>query len=131
MKSNIHKNKKNNLQNLFKNLFIACLTTLLLVSCGSLTSGTEISGNNNFILGNNPHGKFKVKLKNVSNEVITVLHAPISGGSHSPQVVQPNQTITVHVDKDTALKIENKTNKKVNVDLKVTGDLGLSMGYKN
>ena len=70
-----------------KKLLIACITSLVVASCGSLTSSTEISGNNSFMLGNNPHGSCKVQLKNVSNEVITVHQAIIGYGSHSPQVI--------------------------------------------
>jgi hypothetical protein len=108
--------------------------SILVTSCsvfGSLTSNTEIGANNSFILGNNEHGSFKVKLKNLSNESLKVFLAPIGGGTHSPQIVKPNETVSVKVEGDTALKIENNSNTKVNVGLVVTGDSGLSMGYKN
>jgi hypothetical protein len=35
------------------------------------------------------------------------------------------------VDKNTSLRIENSSNEEVAVKLKVRGDTGLSMGYKN
>jgi len=57
--------------------------------------------------------------------------APISGGTHSPLIVAPNEIVKVKADKNTALIIENKSTEPANVDLKVTGDIGLSMGYKN
>lgn len=57
--------------------------------------------------------------------------APISGGTHSPIVVVPNETVKVKADKNTALVVENKSSEQANVMLKVTGDIGLSMGYKN
>ncbi len=57
--------------------------------------------------------------------------APISGGTHSPLIVAPNETVNVKADKNTALIIENKSTKPANVALKVTGDIRLSMGYKN
>jgi hypothetical protein len=37
----------------------------------------------------------------------------------------------VKAEKNTALVIENKSNEQASVDLYVTGDTGLSMGYKN
>jgi hypothetical protein len=43
----------------------------------------------------------------------------------------PNETVKVKADKNTALVIENKSSEQANVTLKVTGDIGLSMGYKN
>lgn len=114
---------------------IALLSTLLLTtSCGifgSLTSNTTIKPNESFVLGNNEHGTFKVKLKNVSNHNLQIIMAPITRGTHSPITVSPNETVTVKAESNTALIIENKSNEAASVDLYVTGDTGLSMGYKN
>lgn len=114
------------------------ITTLFLIltltSCsvfGSLTSNTIIKPNDSFILGNNEHGSFKVKLKNISNHDIKVFMAPIEGGTHSPVVVKPKETVNINAERNTALVIENKSNQEASVDLYVTGDTGLSMGYKN
>ncbi|MBK9736400.1 MAG: hypothetical protein IPO92_16150 [Saprospiraceae bacterium] len=82
-----------------------------------------------FILGNNEHGSFSVKLKNISAVDLEVFHAPISGGRHSSIIVKPAQSAKVKVDKNTALHIVNDTKDIVNVELNVTGDTGLSMGY--
>ncbi len=115
-----------------KKLIMACIAfATLTTSCGTLTSNTVIKPNDSFILGNNEHGSFKVKLKNVSTNDLTVYLAPIKGGTHSPQVVKPNQSVSVKVDKNTALIVNNKSNETTSVDLKVVGDTGLSMGYKN
>lgn len=100
-------------------------------SCSSLTSVTTIKPNDSFILGNNTHGKFKVKLKNVSKNDLEVYHTPINGGRHSSQTLKLNESVLVKVDKNTALVIANKSNDTASVELKVTGDTGLSMGYKN
>lgn len=114
---------------------IALFATLLLTaSCGifgSLTSNTTIKPNESFVLGNNKHGAFKVTLKNISNHELIIFMAPISGGTHSYIIVVPNETVKVKADKNTALIIENKSTEQANVALKVTGDIGLSMGYKN
>ena len=105
---------------------------LLTTSCsvfGSLTSNTTIKPNESFVLGNNEHRTFKVKLKNVSNHDLKIIMAPITGGTHSPIIVRPNETITVKAESNTALIIENKSDEAASVDLYVTGDTGLSMGY--
>ncbi|WP_310558223.1 hypothetical protein [Flavobacterium sp.] len=105
---------------------------LLTTSCsvfGSLTSITTIKPNESFVLGNNEHGTFKVKLKNLSNHDLKIIMAPISGGTHSPITVRPNETTTVKAESNTALIIENNSNEAASVDLYVTGDTGLSMGY--
>lgn len=110
-------------------LFLA----LIITSCsvfGSLTSNTTIKPNDSFVLGNNEHGTFKVKLKNVSNHNLKLFMAPIDGGTHSPIIVKPNETVSVKADCNTALVIENKSDETASVDLYVTSDTGLSMGYK-
>jgi len=113
-----------------KSLFTTLSLAILLASC-SLTSNTIIKPNDSFVLGNNKHGAFKVKLKNVSKNNIEVYHAPIAGGKHSSQKVKPNESATVKVDRNTALIINNTSKDTASVDLKVTGDTGLSMGYSN
>lgn len=114
------------------------ITTIVLAvtiaSCsvfGSLTSSTTIKPNESFVLGNNEHGSFKVQLKNVSNHELKIIMAPITGGTHSPIIVNPNETIKVKAERNTAIVIENKSNEAASVDLYVTGDTGLAMGYKN
>ncbi len=114
---------------------LAPLTILIFTaSCGifsSLNSNTIIKPNDSFLLGNNEHGKFHVVLKNVSNHPIEIYFAPITGGTYSRQTVQINQVIATKVAANTAIVIENKSSETASVGLKVTGDLGLSMDYKN
>ena len=116
-------------------VFIAALAlSIITSSCGvfgSLNSNTSIKPNDSFVLGNNEHGPFKVKLKNVSKNDVDIYEAPISGGTHSRITLKPNESVTAKVDRNTALYIENKSSDYASVDLKVTGDLGLSMTYKN
>ncbi len=105
-------------------------TIICMTSCRTLTSNTTIKPNDSFVLGNNEHGTFKVKLKNVSKNDLEVYRAPIAGGRHSSQMVKPGESVIVKVEKNTALIVSNATGDTASVDLKVTGDLGLSMGYQ-
>ena len=117
-----------------KLMLTTSVIAMLFSSCAvfsTLHSTTTIKGNDSFVLGNNEHGTFKVKLTNISNKEVEVHRAPIDGGNHSFQKVQPNETVTVNVERNTALVIANESSKTINVKLKVTGDTGLSMGYKN
>ncbi|MCF6128282.1 hypothetical protein L1S35_01255 [Flavobacterium sp. AS60] len=114
-----------------KKCILTVALTFLFFSCGSLTSNTTIKPNDSFILGKNDHGTFKVKLKNVSKNNIEIHHEPNNGGRHSFQQVKPNELVTVKIDKNTALVFANQSKDTASVDLKVTGDIGLSMGYKN
>jgi hypothetical protein len=114
-----------------KKLILSLSIAAICFACGTLHSTTYIKPNESFILGDNRHGSFSVKLKNISKNDLSVFHAPLDGGKHSTQSVKPNQSVVVKVDRNTALIIENKTSDSARVNLKVTGDVGLSMGYKN
>ena len=117
-----------------KSIITTIALGLLFTSCSifsSLNSNTSIKPNESFYLGNNPHGKFKVKLKNVSNHPIDIYFAPIDGGTHSRQTLQINQEITTKVAKNTAIVIENKSDQYASIDIKAKGDLNLGMNYKN
>jgi hypothetical protein len=117
-----------------KKIIAVSFLLVFISSCSifsTLNSNTSIKPNESFVLGNNEHGSFKVVLKNISNNDLRLVMAPISGGTHSPLIVAPNEIVKVKADKNTALIIENKSAEPANVTLKVTGDIGLSMGYKN
>lgn len=103
---------------------------LALLSAYALHSNTTIKANDSFILGNNQHGTFKVKLENVSKNNLEIYHAPIAGGKHSTVIVKPNEKVSLKVDANTALFIQNKSKEEASVNLKVVGDLNLSMGYQ-
>jgi len=119
------------LQFTMKYFFTICIAFLVLTSCSTLHSTTIIKPMDSFILGNNKHNSFKVKLTNISKNDIEIHKAPIDGGQHSFEVVKPNALVSLKVESNTALFIQNKSNDTAFVKLKVTGDLGLSMGYKN
>lgn len=109
------------------------LVVFNLVSClpfKSLNSTTYIKANDEFILGNNIHGKFYADATNTSNFEVTIWQYPNDGGRHSPITLKPFQSIKVTVEKNTSLRIENHSNEEVAIKLKVKGDIGLSMGYK-
>ena len=112
-------------------MFITISFLLTLLSSCSLTSVTMIKPNESFELGNNVHGKFSVKIKNLSDKELRLWEIPVQGGKHSPLDVPPNKTVKVKVDKNTALRIENHHSVSASVSLRVRGDIGLSMGYKN
>jgi hypothetical protein len=117
-----------------KQLTILFAAILYLSACSlftSLSSTTTIQPKQQFVLGNNEHGNFKVEAKNLSNQPINIHFAPIDGGSHSSQTIMPNELVSLKVAKNTALVFANSSNDTVNVSLHVKGDLGLSMGYQN
>ncbi|MDI6048563.1 hypothetical protein QLS31_01825 [Flavobacterium sp. XS2P24] len=98
---------------------------------GSLNSNTSIKPKESFVLGNNKHGSFKTHLKNEGVTILKVYQAPIDGGTHSPVLINPQESVTVKTEKNTALIIENTGGEYASVSLKVKGDLNLGMTYKN
>lgn len=116
------------MKNLSKSIVVLFL--VVFTSCASVTSNTIIEPNNSFVLGNNAHGIFKVKVRNVSKNNLEIYHAPIEGGKHSSQIIIPNQQVILKVDANTALYIKNTATEQASVDLYVTGDTSLSMDYK-
>ena len=110
------------------------IISLVFTSCipfRTLNSTTYIKPKESFLLGNNIHGKFSAKVTNTSVTSVTLWKCPIEGGKHSPITVSPSATIKVNVEKNTALKIENDSEERISIQLKVSGDIGLSMGYQN
>lgn len=112
-------------------LFFLFAFTAFLSSCSSLTSVTTIGANNSFVLGNNQHGFYNVKLKNISRQSITVYQKTLTDSLHSFATIKPRETVHVYANKNTALIIENKSDSEAKVELRVNGDTNLSMGYKN
>lgn len=111
--------------------FVLALILTGCLSFKSLKSTTFIKANDAFILGNNVHGKFSVRINNPSNYEITIWQYPINGGKQSQIKITPFSTIKINVDKNIAIRIENQSNEEVAIKLKVSGDTGLTMGYKN
>lgn len=116
---------------MIKSIFSILITGIFLSACNMLHSTTTIQANDAFILGNNKHGQFSASVTNVSTSPLTVWQYPIDGGRHSPLTLQPAANVKLKVGKNTALRIENSSDKSVDVKLDVKGDIGLSMGYKN
>ena len=120
-------------QKIMKNIISIFAIVIATSSCSmfkSVTSNTTITPQNSFVLGNNEHGTFSVKLKNLSKNEVVLHRSPIAGGNHSYVTVQPNETVKVNVEENTSLVVENNTNDTASVDLYIKGDTGLSMGYK-
>ena len=82
-------------------------------------------------MGNNQHGYFNARVKNISSHSIQLYQKTLADSVHSFATLAPRQTLHVYADKNTALIIENKSESQAKVELLVGGDTGLSMGYKN
>lgn len=96
----------------------------------TLNSTTNIKPKESFLLGNNVHRRFSATVTNTSVTPITIWMCPIDGGQHSPITLEQATTLKIKVEKNTALRIENDSKEQISVQLKVSGDIGLSMGYQ-
>ena len=112
-------------------LFLLAFNLMSCIPFTSLNSTTYIKANDEFILGNNIHGKFYANVTNISKNDLIIWQYPNEGGRHSPITLKPSTNAKLHVDKNTSLRIENHSKEEVAIKLKVKGDIGLSMGYKN
>jgi uncharacterized protein YcfL len=112
-------------------LFVILAISFLAVSCRSLTSVTTIKGKQSFVLGNNPHGGYSVKLRNTAQQDLTIMQSDLDGKVKSTTVAKSNERLNLQVAPNTALWIQNAANTPADVELKIVGVPKLSMGYKN
>jgi hypothetical protein len=113
---------------------IFCCCLLAISACGvfsTLTSTTEIGPQNSFILGQNQHGGYNVNMRNISNHTLQVRLTPSDGAPQPLVNVKPSEKVSLKVDRSTKLEVINDSPNSAKVELLVTGDTNLSMGYKN
>lgn len=109
---------------------LLALCLIAFSSCGSLHSTTYIQPHDAFVLGNNLHGKFSVKMTNTSDQSIQVEMHPNGGGQHSLQTIAAGKTTHFKTDRNTAVHFMNNSADTVAIQLTVRGDVNLSMGYQ-
>lgn len=100
------------------------------LSFRTLHSTTYIKAADAFILGDNEHGIFRATVTNASQVPIDIWQYPLTGGKHSLVTLRPSEKAKVKVDANTSIHIENSSKEQVAVKLKVKGDVGLSMSYR-
>lgn len=114
-----------------KLLLILIAVIFTAINCKSVYSTTSIEPKKSFVLGDNEHDAFEVSLKNISKEDLEISQKPNGGSKTLIKILNPNKSTTIKVEKNTALYIENKTEYKAAVELKLKSNTHLSMGYKN
>ncbi len=113
-----------------KHLFIFFITAVLGSSC-ALTSNTIIDPKKEFELGDGTHGNFNAKVKNVSRATIEIYEQALGDTVKKVATLTPGKTIYAMFAANTKAIFKNITDKQASLDLKVTGDTGLSMGGPN
>ena len=115
-----------------KKLLIAFVAlTIAVSSCKTVFSTTTIEAKKSFVLGDNEHEAYEVTIKNISKDDVLLSQIPNCGTKQLLQVLNSNKSAAIKIEKNTALYIENKSDKRAIVELDLKSNSSLSMGYKN
>lgn len=114
-----------------KLLAILTVTALIVSSCKTVYSTTSIEPNKSFVLGENDHDAFEVSVKNISREDIKISKMPKGGTKESVQILYPDKKASIKIERNTALYLDNNSNKNVSVEIVLKSNSNLSMGYKD
>ena len=104
---------------------------LLVAACGSVTSSTVIDAGQTFVLdgsGERVQG-FSVDLRNSGREAVEVVEAGPGGRMGAPTVVAPGERARASVGPGASLRVRNREGRQARVDLVLTGNTNVGMGY--
>lgn len=113
---------------------LALLTSLLLLTSacwGNVHSDLFIEPGQQFVLGGNQRGAFKVAARNVGKVAVEVKERPANGALFSKANLKPGQQATLRFAAGSAAVLVNATGTKANLDLRITGEAGLTMSSEN
>jgi hypothetical protein len=112
---------------------LAFLIVLIVVnqSCKTVYSTTSIEPKKSFVLGDNEHSAFEITIKNISEDNVALYRKPNGGTKEFIQFLNSNKSATLVIEENTALYVQNESDKKVSVELKLKSTSNLSMGYKD
>ena len=113
-----------------KKLLLPVIIATLLISSCSITSTATVDPDKTFVLGEGKHRRFAVDVENVGNVDIAVDAITLRGTIMQMPVLAPGEKRKITVPKNTRVTFENLGNEQATVQLKVTGDTRLSMGYE-
>jgi len=108
---------------------IFCLA-LCLSSC-VIRSNVGVPARQEFVLGDNGHGAFKVEAKNTGDVPVEVSERYRNGSSSEGQVLQPGEEAILRFAANSAAILRNDNDQDALVKVKITGDTGLNMGYED
>ena len=96
-----------------------------------LTSTTTIEPNKSFVLGEGKHGSYNAKLVNKGDVDIEVFTESETEPRKSVGVLKPKDKNQFAISKNTKVIFKNLGAKTAVLGIVLSGDTGLSMGYKN
>ena len=96
----------------------------------TLTSTTIIESNQSFVLGEGKHGGYKAKIVNKGKVDVEVFTASENESAKSIGVLKADNKADFTILKNTKVIFKNLGNETATIGIKLSGDTGLSMGYK-
>jgi hypothetical protein len=109
--------------------FVAVL--LLATACwAGITSGLLIEPGKQFALGGGQLGGFKVEAHNVGKVSVEIKERPRGGGIFGKTTLAPGARGTLRFMAGSTALLLNPSAEQAKVNLKITGDTNLSMGYE-
>jgi|GEM_PF-352120 len=118
----------------FHCLLFALLCSTLTTACGifnRLTSTTQIEASKSFVLGEGKHGSYKATIKNVSKCDVEVLKSGENDQMVSLGLLTPTTTKQFNIPSNTKVVFKNLGKTMAAIEINLSGDTGLSMGYKD
>lgn len=95
-----------------------------------LTSTTVIEANQSFVLGEGKHDGYKAKIVNKGKVDIEIFTEAEKEERKSVSILKPNDKADFKILKNTKVIFKNLGNETATIGIKLSGDTGLSMGYK-
>jgi hypothetical protein len=95
-----------------------------------LTSTTTIEQNQSFVLGEGKHAGYNAKITNKGSVDVEVFGERENEERKSLGVLKPKDKSEYNVAENTKVIFKNLGNETATIGIKLSGDTGLSMGYK-
>ena len=110
---------------------LLCAAAVGLSACSTLTSMTYIDAGKSFVLGEGKHGSYRASVQNTSLGRIEVFQKSTAGDFEPLGVLKFLQKLDCSVPANTEVIFKNTSDGKAALKIKLVGDTGLSMGYKD
>jgi hypothetical protein len=110
-------------------LFTLSLMLLVFPACSTIHSEVSVAAGEQFILGENSHEGFTARLENRGPNEAEVLKR-IFGVETVIAILRPGDRAKVDFPADCVVFLRNRGPRATVVHVKLSGDTGLSMGYR-
>ena len=105
------------------------LAVVVLAGCASRYSGLSVPPQSRFELGGSQSGAFTAALENVGPVAVTVIERARGGAETVRGTVVPGASARLRFAPGSAALVVNAADREAQVDVNLTGDTNLSMGY--